>query len=141
MTPSCSSLPRYCVPRKHQQILGTHKITLSTRLVVTQCYSVVKDRPALRRPTWVGWACFCPKVGAQRLALGGPLQNCTVVATDAQLQAACQTAQAHYIETGGADRDRTGDPLVANQVLSQLSYSPILAVGCQLPVVGLLSDN
>jgi hypothetical protein len=25
---------------------------------------------------------------------------------------------------GGADRDRTGDPLVANQVLSQLSYSP-----------------
>ena len=25
----------------------------------------------------------------------------------------------------GADRDRTGDPLVANQVLSQLSYRPI----------------
>jgi hypothetical protein len=25
----------------------------STRLVVTQCYSVVKNRPALRRPTWV----------------------------------------------------------------------------------------
>ena len=40
------------------------KITLTTRLVVTQCYSVVKDRPALRRPTWVGWAYFCPKVGA-----------------------------------------------------------------------------
>jgi hypothetical protein len=27
-------------------------------------------------------------------------------------------------EIGGADRDRTDDPLVANQVLSQLSYSP-----------------
>jgi hypothetical protein len=27
-------------------------------------------------------------------------------------------------EAGGADRARTGDPLVANQVLSQLSYSP-----------------
>ncbi len=27
-------------------------------------------------------------------------------------------------KSGGADRDRTGDPLVANQVLSQLSYSP-----------------
>ena len=27
-------------------------------------------------------------------------------------------------EAGGADRDRTDDPLVANQVLSQLSYSP-----------------
>ena len=26
--------------------------------------------------------------------------------------------------SGGADRDRTDDPLVANQVLSQLSYSP-----------------
>jgi hypothetical protein len=28
-------------------------------------------------------------------------------------------------ELGGADRDRTGDPLLAKQVLSQLSYSPI----------------
>jgi hypothetical protein len=28
------------------------------------------------------------------------------------------------LESGGADRARTGDPLVANQVLSQLSYSP-----------------
>ena len=26
---------------------------------------------------------------------------------------------------GGADRDRTDDPLLAKQVLSQLSYSPI----------------
>src|SRR5579884_2138586 len=32
-------------------------------------------------------------------------------------------------EFGGADRDRTGDPLVANQVLSQLSYSPVEVVG------------
>ncbi len=30
---------------------------------------------------------------------------------------------------GGAGRDRTGDPLVANQVLSQLSYSPGLRWG------------
>jgi hypothetical protein len=27
-------------------------------------------------------------------------------------------------KVGGADRDRTGDPLLAKQVLSQLSYSP-----------------
>ena len=27
---------------------------------------------------------------------------------------------------GGADRDRTGDPLLAKQVLSQLSYGPKL---------------
>ncbi len=31
--------------------------------------------------------------------------------------------------SGGAGRDRTGDPLVANQVLSQLSYSPGLRWG------------
>src|ERR1700677_2498646 len=31
-------------------------------------------------------------------------------------------------KVGGADRDRTGDPLLAKQVLSQLSYSPITGV-------------
>ena len=31
-------------------------------------------------------------------------------------------------KTGGADRDRTGDPLLAKQVLSQLSYSPSPAI-------------
>ena len=29
------------------------------------------------------------------------------------------------LEVGGASRDRTDDPLVANQVLSQLSYGPV----------------
>jgi hypothetical protein len=35
---------------------------------------------------------------------------------------------------GGADRDRTGDPLLAKQVLSQLSYSPrqLSAISYQL---------
>ena len=28
-------------------------------------------------------------------------------------------------KSGGADRDRTDDPLLAKQVLSQLSYSPV----------------
>jgi hypothetical protein len=32
-------------------------------------------------------------------------------------------------KAGGADRDRTGDPLLAKQVLSQLSYSPNLING------------
>ena len=36
---------------------------------------------------------------------------------------------------GGADRDRTGDPLLAKQVLSQLSYSPIR--GALAKMVGL----
>src|SRR5690554_989025 len=34
------------------------------------------------------------------------------------------------VPCGGADRDRTGDPLLAKQVLSQLSYSPLF----RLPV-------
>jgi hypothetical protein len=29
---------------------------------------------------------------------------------------------------GGDDRDRTGDPLLAKQVLSQLSYAPNLEI-------------
>ena len=43
--------------------------------------------------------------------------------------------------TGGAGRDRSGDLLNANQALSQLSYSPILVVGCQFSVVSRFSDN
>ena len=38
------------------------------------------------------------------------------------------------LRSGGADRDRTGDPLLAKQVLSQLSYSPdISGAGTQSP--------
>jgi hypothetical protein len=38
--------------------------------------------------------------------------------------------QSRLAKNGGADRDRTDDLLVANQTLSQLSYSPIAsAVG------------
>jgi hypothetical protein len=35
---------------------------------------------------------------------------------------------------GGAERDRTVDPLLAKQVLSQLSYSPLLFSQQRLPV-------
>ncbi len=35
---------------------------------------------------------------------------------------------------GGADRDRTGDPLLAKQVLSQLSYSPLPVSSFPFPV-------
>ena len=33
-------------------------------------------------------------------------------------------AEYAWSRTGGAERDRTADPLLAKQVLSQLSYSP-----------------
>jgi hypothetical protein len=38
---------------------------------------------------------------------------------------------------GGAERDRTADPLLAKQVLSQLSYSPTSRWVCQIqPIDG-----
>ena len=41
------------------------------------------------------------------------------------------------IQFNGADRDRTGDPLVANQVLSQLSYRPVTTTAIKwLLVIG-----
>ena len=53
----------------------------------------------------------------------------SVVAADAQLGAACHARDRLSCRNfGGAERDRTADPLVANQVLSQLSYSPTRGV-------------
>jgi hypothetical protein len=37
----------------------------------------------------------------------------------------CCLSRSYERRDGGADRDRTGDPLLAKQVLSQLSYSPV----------------
>ena len=37
---------------------------------------------------------------------------------------------------GGAERDRTADPLLAKQVLSQLSYSPISSIAPNISVQG-----
>jgi hypothetical protein len=42
-------------------------------------------------------------------------------------------------KTGGADRDRTDDPLLAKQVLSQLSYSPVVGLGGLEPPTSPLS--
>ena len=47
-------------------------------------------------------------------------------------------AQGPARNAGGADRDRTGDPLLAKQVLSQLSYGPEKHCSCSLiELVGL----
>ena len=40
---------------------------------------------------------------------------------------------------GGDEEDRTPDPLLAKQVLSQLSYTPVF-VGFRLPLVSFLSS-
>ena len=72
----------------------------------------------------MGWTAFtcCPKFGVQRRAPVSVTEMYGVARTP-------NFRQLSVIGSGGADRDRTGDPLVANQVLSQLSYSPILVVG------------
>ena len=41
----------------------------------------------------------------------------------------CRVTPNVKLDFGGADRDRTGGLLVANQALSQLSYSPMDLVG------------
>jgi hypothetical protein len=45
-----------------------------------------------------------------------------------------------YFATSGADRTRTGDLLVANQLLYQLSYSPYETTGYAAQI-GYLSDD
>jgi hypothetical protein len=42
----------------------------------------------------------------------------------------------HSGETGGANRDRTGDLLLAKQALSQLSYGPRVGAGWGCSVGG-----
>ena len=46
------------------------------------------------------------------------------------------SAEDHTLEwkTGGASRDRTDDPLLAKQVLSQLSYGPKLILRSKIDV-------
>ena len=39
-------------------------------------------------------------------------------------------------KNGGRDRDRTGDPLLAKQVLSQLSYTPTVGTAIQFKAFG-----
>jgi len=39
----------------------------------------------------------------------------------------------HREKYGGRDRDRTGDPLLAKQVLSQLSYTPTVGYSNHSP--------
>ena len=52
--------------------------------------------------------------------------NSRLSAKSAKLIVGTRSPTADWLssENGGADRDRTDDPLLAKQVLSQLSYSP-----------------
>ena len=57
---------------------------------------------------------------------GADEQNLYVLLKDRNPSRRFPSSSSSRGRSGGADRDRTGDPLLAKQVLSQLSYSPVL---------------
>src|SRR5579871_5824369 len=98
----------YAISRASRRIrqLSEH-VTQSISLSNIKPPLCVEGRPALRllKPT------------VTNLAIGDSLLPDWRHLSDGNLEA--------VNEFGGADRDRTGDPLLAKQVLSQLSYSPL----------------
>ena len=53
-----------------------------------------------------------------------PVADCSAVRPERSAKGATASGQ----NNGGAERDRTADPLLAKQMLSQLSYSPISSI-------------
>ena len=67
-------------------------------------------------PGWISFHCgFLPPANGSFVATGRPRSRCSWAIRDRELRRNVKS---------GADRDRTGDPLLAKQVLSQLSYRP-----------------
>ena len=72
-----------------------------------------------------------PRFGAKQLSLTGIRKSVVALTPNVGLVGSCRENQVLRArapaphEGGGADRDRTGGLLVANQALSQLSYSPM----------------
>ena len=102
----------------HQQVFQA--LIKIYSLVDCPIYSVVKYRPrefALTDPPRqiLYWIASNPMFGAKRLSLNRKY--------------GCRVTPNVKLDFGGADRDRTGGLLVANQALSQLSYSPTDLVG------------
>ena len=90
------------------------RITQSISLSNIQTFSFYKRRPALRRLE----TCWCSQPVSKSASLtsnGGDWETVN--------------------ESGGAERDRTADLMLAKHALSQLSYSPIM--GACGKVVGL----
>ena len=69
---------------------------------------------------------FAPSGGSSIPAQGSTSQRLQAAETQPQADFACYISNMPIEKNGGAERDRTVDPLLAKQVLSQLSYSPLL---------------
>ena len=128
---ACSSRAQRLSVLSHPSrlISGTHKNL--QRLVICPIYSVVKYRPrwllqineSPSKPrTRRVWVLLIPE-SCKLQNPSNPMFDANNV--DAQHQVESSNGQNRALPNhGGADRDRTGGLLVANQALSQLSYSP-----------------
>ncbi len=112
----------------HQQgfLSGTHKNLL--RLVICPIYSVVKHHP---RPRLSGLSMTAQGSAPSnyQLTVGNRERLLRLTPNFGQVLQrgfpySMRPPPSGCAGTGGADRDRTGGLLVANQALSQLSYSP-----------------
>src|SRR5579885_3202989 len=102
-------------------------------------YSVVKYRPRRHAPTprLSGLSCCQPNVRRQATFSKRDTESVVALAPNTELAVVGYPSPAEFGPSedsgpgtavgsfGGADRDRAGGLLVANQALSQLSYSPI----------------
>src|SRR5579863_584017 len=117
----------------HQQNYYQALIKIYVRLVICPIYSVVKNHPrqlSLTHPLLQVWvlltsdSCKIPKCLQPNVRRQSRLTPNIRLNLSPRSQANGYQPTTNDRFSGGADRDRTGGLLVANQALSQLSYSP-----------------
>jgi hypothetical protein len=130
----------------HSEIFGSKPVCGSPKLIAA--YHVLHRRPAPRHPPYAlsslttAFTLLKNAVVVRTTSLRAITSESSVVneprarssrsgaASDTTARASPKGSPSADVRpraevpAGGADRARTGDPLVANQVLSQLSYSP-----------------
>jgi hypothetical protein len=130
----------------HSEIFGSKPVCGSPKLIAA--YHVLHRRPAPRHPPYAlsslttAFTLLANAVVVVRLISFALLRRNLRLSMNRGLLRPAAASRGHHRSgfpagklgrwrprpraepAGGADRARTGDPLVANQVLSQLSYSP-----------------
>ena len=128
---SCSSHAHAYASRTPAGFLsGTHKNLQPCRLPNLFSCQISSSSAFADYPPRRGLGCFQPNVRRQATFLNRDTQSVVVLTPNIEL-GVCRSSlvvgqprAANGCFSGGADRDRTGGLLVANQALSQLSYSP-----------------
>jgi hypothetical protein len=94
-------------------------------------YSIFKDQRLLSTK--------CRKFSAQHQAERSTLDAYTQTP---QIESRLQSAIANRQCPGGGEGIRTPDPMVANHVLCQLSYTPLISIAnCQFPIAQLIGNR